>query len=85
MPSEYEDERELDDYNPEDCDCDAYWKLQCRVHTTRREAQRKARPFSSKEIGRQSRRLSELLSDFYGRTIIANIENALPIQVSINL
>ena len=46
MPSEYEDERELDDYNSEDCDCDAYWKLQCRVHTTRREAQRKARPFS---------------------------------------
>lgn len=46
---------------------------------------RKARPFSSKEIGRQSRRLSEILSDFYGRTIIANIEDAIPTQVSINL
>jgi hypothetical protein len=46
---------------------------------------RKARPFSSKEIGRQAFRLSELLSDFYGRTIIANIENALPTEVSINL
>jgi hypothetical protein len=46
---------------------------------------RKARPWSSKEIGRQSFRLSELLSDFYGRTIIANIESALPAQVSISL
>jgi hypothetical protein len=46
---------------------------------------RKARPWASKEIGRQSRRLSELLSEFYGRTIVANIEDALPTQVSIPL
>lgn len=46
---------------------------------------RKARPFSSKEIGRQTRRLSVLLSDFYGKNIIANIEDALPTQLTINL
>jgi hypothetical protein len=46
---------------------------------------RKARPFASKVIGKQSFRLSVLLSDYFGETITANIQNALPAQVTINL
>jgi hypothetical protein len=46
---------------------------------------RKARPWSSKEIGRQSVRLGVLLSEYYGQTTIANIQDALPGQVTINL
>lgn len=45
---------------------------------------RKARPWSSKEVGRQTRKLSILLSDYYGQTILANIES-LPAQVAITL
>ncbi len=46
---------------------------------------RKARPWYSKEIGRQSVRLGVLLSDYYGETTIARITDALPAQVEINL
>ena len=46
---------------------------------------RKARPFSSKEIGRQSVRLGVLLSEYYGQTTIASIQEALPGTIEINL
>ena len=46
---------------------------------------RKPRPFASKVIGKQAFRLGVLLSDYFGETIIANLENALPSQVTINL
>jgi hypothetical protein len=46
---------------------------------------RQARPFSSKEIGRQSVRLGVLLSEYYGQTTIASITDALPGTVAINL
>ena len=46
---------------------------------------RKARPFSSKEIGRQSVRLGVLLSEYYGETTIASIQEALPGTIEINL
>lgn len=46
---------------------------------------RKPRPFSSKLIGRQSFRLSVLLSDYFGNTITANIQDALPAQITLNL
>jgi hypothetical protein len=50
-----------------------------------RQYSRKPRPFASKVIGKQSFRLSVLLSDYFGETITANIQNALPAQVTINL
>jgi hypothetical protein len=46
---------------------------------------RKPRPFASKVIGKQSFRLSVLLSDYFGETITANIQDALPAQITINL
>ena len=46
---------------------------------------RRARPFSSKEIGRQSVRLGVLLSEYYGETTIAHITEALPGPVNITL
>jgi hypothetical protein len=46
---------------------------------------RKARQWYSKEIGRQSVRLGVLLSDYYGTTTIAKIQDALPGTVQINL
>ena len=46
---------------------------------------RKARPWSSKTLGKQSFRLGVLLSDYYGETIVANLSDALPPQVTINL
>jgi hypothetical protein len=46
---------------------------------------RKPREWYSRVIGRQSVRLGVLLSDYFGSTIIANIADALPAQVSINL
>lgn len=46
---------------------------------------RKPRPFASKVIGKQAFRLSVLLSDYFGETITANIQNALPAQVTITL
>lgn len=46
---------------------------------------RKARPFSSKEIGRQSVRLGVLLSEYYGETTIASLTDALPGTVEITL
>ena len=46
---------------------------------------RTPRQFSSKVIGKQSMRLSLILSDYYGRTTIASLQNALPGQVAINL
>lgn len=50
-----------------------------------RQYSRQPRPFASKVIGKQSFRLSVLLSDYFGETITANIQNALPAQVTINL
>ena len=52
-----------------------------RLHTH----SRKPKPFSSKEIGRQSVRLGVLLSEHYGATTIARITDALPGTVEINL
>ena len=49
------------------------------------EHKRKARPFSSKEIGRQTVRLGVLLSEHYGETTIASLTDALPGTVEINL
>jgi hypothetical protein len=49
------------------------------------EHKRQARPFSSKEIGRQSVRLGVLLSEYYGETTIASITDALPGTVNITL
>lgn len=46
---------------------------------------RKPRPFSSKVIGRQSFRLSLILSDYYGERVIATVQNALPSQLTLNL
>lgn len=46
---------------------------------------RKPRPFSSKVIGKQSFRLALILSDYYGETTIATLQNALPAQLTINL
>jgi hypothetical protein len=46
---------------------------------------RKARPWSSKELGRQTLRLSVLLSDYYGRTTLATLQAALPGEVGISL
>jgi len=46
---------------------------------------RKPRPFSSKVIGRQSFRLGVLLSDYFGSTITATIQAALPAQITLNL
>ena len=46
---------------------------------------RKARPWYSKEIGRQSVRLGVLLSEYYGKTTIVNITDALPAAVEITL
>jgi hypothetical protein len=46
---------------------------------------RKPRPFASKVLGKQAFRLSVLLSDYFGETITANLQNALPAQVTINL
>ena len=50
-----------------------------------RQYSRKPRPFASKVLGKQSFRLSVLLSDYFGATITARIQNALPAQVTINL
>lgn len=52
-----------------------------RLHTF----SRRPRPFASKVIGRQSFRLSVLLSDYFGETITANIQDALPAQITLNL
>jgi hypothetical protein len=46
---------------------------------------RKARPWSSKVIGKQAMRLSIILSDYYGETTVASIQQALPNQVQITL
>jgi hypothetical protein len=46
---------------------------------------RKPRPFASKVIGKQTFRLSVLLSDYYGDTIIAKIQDALPTQLILTL
>jgi hypothetical protein len=46
---------------------------------------RKPRPFASRVIGKQTFRLSVLLSDYYGETITAKIQDALPAQITINL
>ena len=46
---------------------------------------RQARAFSSKVIGKQSFRLSLILSDYYGATTIASIQNALPAQITLSL
>ena len=46
---------------------------------------RRARPWYSPQIGKQSVRLGVLLSDYFGHTIIAKIQDALPPQVTINL
>ncbi|MDO7849242.1 hypothetical protein Q5H92_22955 [Hymenobacter sp. M29] len=46
---------------------------------------RKERPWSSKELGRQSVRLGVLLSEYYGKTTIVNLTDALPASVEINL
>ena len=45
---------------------------------------RKARPWSSKEMGRQTFRLSTLLSEYYGDTMIA-VTLDMPATVEINL
>lgn len=45
---------------------------------------RKARPWSSKVVGKQAMRLSIILSDYYGETTIASLSN-LPAQVQITL
>lgn len=46
---------------------------------------RQARPWSSKVVGKQAMRLSLILSDYYGETTIATLQNALPDRVEINL
>ncbi len=46
---------------------------------------RKQRQWYSKEMGKQSVRLGVLLSDYYGETTIARIQDALPGAVTINL
>ena len=46
---------------------------------------RRPRPFASKVIGKQSFRLSVLLSDYFGNTITAKIQDALPAQITLNL
>jgi hypothetical protein len=46
---------------------------------------RTPRPFASRVIGKQTFRLSVLLSDYYGETITAKIQDALPAQITISL
>jgi len=46
---------------------------------------RKARPWASKVLGKQTMRLSILLSDYYGETTLARLSDALPTQVTITL
>ncbi|MBC6988577.1 hypothetical protein [Hymenobacter sp. BT491] len=46
---------------------------------------RKKRQWYSKEMGRQTMRLSTLLSEFYGDTMIAMAQDAVPGTVEINL
>lgn len=46
---------------------------------------RKKRQWYSKEMGRQTFRLSTLLSEFYGDTMIAMAQDALPGTIEINL
>ena len=49
-----------------------------------RRRQRKARPWYSKEVAFQTKRLSELLLDRYGQVLIAKAADALPGETIIN-
>lgn len=49
----------------------------------RRKA-RKARPWYSKEVYAQTKRLSELMLDLYGQVLIAKTSDALPGETTIN-
>ncbi len=47
---------------------------------------RKKRPWASKELGKQTFRLSTLMSEYYGNTMIAVLQDALPAgPIEINL
>ena len=49
-----------------------------------RRHQRKARPWYSKEMAFQTKRLSELLLDLYGKLLITTATDALPGEVAVN-
>ncbi|MGI4760908.1 MAG: hypothetical protein ACRYF0_09395 [Janthinobacterium lividum] len=59
-----------------------------RVRSTRgqlRRHARKARPWYSKEIAHQTKRLAELMLDLYGQVLVPNILAALPGETSLTL
>lgn len=63
---------------------DAY----ARVRNTRgqlRRHTRKARPWYSKEIAHQTKRLAELMLDLYGQVLVPQVLSALPGETSLSL
>lgn len=58
-----------------------------RLRNTRgqlRRFERKARPWYSKEVAHQTKRLSELMLDLYGQVLVAKTTDALPGETIIN-
>ena len=58
-----------------------------RVRNTRgqlRRRQRKARPWYSKEVAHQTKRLSELMLDLYGQVLVAKTVDTLPGETTVS-